>query len=96
MQEASSEGLRDSAPPRRHDPRSPLAPGGLLAYSPNVPDELVFPKGGMDTNGHIALINFQLRQIRSALALAHALGRTLILPEVTNRRAPLPGIARTA
>ena len=36
----------------------------------------------MTTAGHIALINHQLRQLRSALALAYALGRKLILPSV--------------
>ncbi|EOD17198.1 hypothetical protein EMIHUDRAFT_459022 [Emiliania huxleyi CCMP1516] len=57
--------------PSYYDP-----PGGLLVYAPDVPKALV----------HIELIRHQLRQIRSALALAQAfgaLGRKLILPEVT-------------
>jgi hypothetical protein len=64
-------------PPAYYDP-----PGGLLVFAPNVPHALVYPPGGMDVPGHIKLINYQLRQIRSALALAHALGRKLILPPV--------------
>jgi len=36
----------------------------------------------MTTHGHIRLINHQLRQIKSGLALARALGRRLILPAV--------------
>jgi len=64
--------------PSYYDP-----PGGFLVYAPDVPKALVYPPKGMTTNGHIALIKHQLRQIRSALALAQALGRKLILPEVT-------------
>jgi len=64
--------------PSYYDP-----PGGVLTFTPDVPDALVFPKGGMNTSGHIALINHQLRQIRSGLALAISLGRLLVLPEVT-------------
>ena len=64
-------------PPAYYDP-----PGGLLVFTPQVPQALIYPPGGMDVRGHIRLINFQLKQIRSALALAHALGRKLILPPV--------------
>ena len=54
----------------------------LLSFVLDVPDSLVRPEGGMSVQGHIKLINHQLRQIRSALALAFALGRKLILPPV--------------
>ena len=65
-------------PPAYYDP-----PGGLLVFDPTVPRALIYPPGkGMSVQGHITLINFQLRQIRAALALAHALGRKLILPPV--------------
>jgi hypothetical protein len=64
--------------PAYYDP-----PGGLLTFSPSVPESLVHPEGGMNATGHIALINHQLRQIRSALAVATSIGRLLILPEVT-------------
>ena len=49
----------------------------------DTPEGLIHPRGGMTVQGHIALIKYQLKQIRSALALAHALGRKLILPSVT-------------
>jgi len=65
-------------PPEYYDP-----PRGLLAFTLSVPRELVYPAGGMTVQGHIALINHQLRQLRSALALAFALQRKLILPAVT-------------
>ena len=55
-------------------------PGGLLTYAPRTPRELIYPAGGMDTNRHIALVKHQLRQLRSALAIAHTLGRVLVLP----------------
>ena len=65
-------------PPVYYDP-----PGGLLTMALDVPEALVRPMKGMSVAGHIALIKHQLRQIRSALALAHALGRKLVLPSVT-------------
>ena len=66
-----------------HDPPSYYDPeGGLLTFHPDVPHSLIYPTGGMSVQGHVALIGHQLRQIRSALALAHALGRKLILPSV--------------
>ena len=49
----------------------------------DVPHEMLHPQGGMSVGGHIKLINHQLKQIRSALALATALGRKLVLPPVT-------------
>ena len=64
-------------PPEYYDP-----PGGLLVFDPQVPQALIYPPGGMTVQGHIRLIHHQLRQVRSALALAHALGRKLILPAV--------------
>uniref|UniRef100_A0A7S0IPU1 Nucleotide-diphospho-sugar transferase domain-containing protein n=1 Tax=Calcidiscus leptoporus TaxID=127549 RepID=A0A7S0IPU1_9EUKA len=64
-------------PPEYYNP-----PSGLLTFAIGVPAELVAPRGGMTTRGHIALVKHQLKQIRSALALAYALGRKLILPPV--------------
>lgn len=63
--------------PAYYDP-----PGGLLTFTPSVPHGLLHPAGGMNASGHIALINHQLRQIRSALAVATAVGRVLVLPQV--------------
>jgi hypothetical protein len=65
-------------PPEYYDP-----PGGLLAFTLSVPHELIYPAGGMSVQGHIVLIKRQLAQLRAALALAHALGRKLVLPSVT-------------
>ena len=65
-------------PPEYYNP-----PGGLLSFTLKTPHYMVYPPGGMTVRGHIALINFQLRQLRSALALAVALNRKLILPSVT-------------
>ncbi len=66
------------------DPPEYYAPeGGVLSFDLDVPESLVSPAGGMSVQGHIALINHQLRQIRSGLALATALGRKLVLPSVT-------------
>ena len=56
--------------------------GGLVAFDLDVPDELVHPPGGMSTNAHVALVKHQLGQIKSALAVAHALGRKLVMPRV--------------
>ena len=65
-------------PPEYYDP-----PGGLLSYTPHVPRQLLSPAGGMRADGHVRLIEHQLAQIATALGLAAALGRTLVLPPVT-------------
>jgi len=54
----------------------------LLTFTPAVPDELLHPAGGMRARGHIELMRFQLRAIRTALALAFSLGRMLVLPPI--------------
>ena len=65
-------------PPEYYDP-----PNGLLTMALEVPDSLVHPPGGMTVQGHITLIKYQLRQVKSALALAHSLKRKLVLPAIT-------------
>ena len=65
-------------PPAYYDP-----PGGVLSMTLDVPAEMISPPGGMTVQGHIALIKLQLRQVRSALALAFSLNRKLVLPPVT-------------
>ena len=66
--------------PSYYDP-----PGGLLRYEPHVPEALLSP-GGMHAPNtartHIRLIEHQLAQLGSALALARALGRKLLLPPI--------------
>ena len=59
------EGMVWIDPPSYYDP-----PEGLLTYAPDLPHALVHPPGGMDSNGHVKLINHQLRQIKAALAVA--------------------------
>ena len=65
-------------PPKYYDPA-----GGVLSFQLDLPHEMLHPPGGMSVGGHITLINHQLAQIRAALALSTALGRKLVLPEVT-------------
>lgn len=65
-------------PPAYYDP-----PGGLATFELDVPHQHIYPAGGMDVHGHVRLINHQLHQIASALAIASALGRKLIMPRVT-------------
>lgn len=65
------------------DPPEYYAPvEGLLVYAPDIPRAMIFPPGGMNTRQHIALVEMQLRQMRSAFALAFALKRKLVLPKV--------------
>lgn len=73
--------LREAMLWEEADPASYYAPAqGVLAYEPDLPASLLHPSGGMTASGHVALMQHQLRQLRAALALAHALGRLLVLP----------------
>ncbi|CAM6083868.1 unnamed protein product [Calypogeia fissa] len=57
------------------------APGGFISYTPSLPENLL--TGGAHTvESHFNLVNHQLRQVRSALAIASTLNRTLIMPEL--------------
>lgn len=54
-------------------------PGGVISFIPDLPENLL--TGGRHTlESHFALVNHQLTQIRSALAIATILGRTLVFP----------------
>lgn len=68
--------LWDVDPPAYYDP-----PGGLLTYAPDVPRPLLDAAAG-SLDGHFALVNHQLVQVRDALALAQALGRALVVPKL--------------
>jgi arabinosyltransferase len=67
-------------------------PGGLMTYSNDLPHELtsgLAPLHGRHVTSaddvlgrHFALINHQLRQLRTALALSITLNRTLVLPRL--------------
>ncbi|GMH36929.1 hypothetical protein BSKO_04802 [Bryopsis sp. KO-2023] len=64
-------------------------PNGFIAFDFDIPDDMLkssAPEGSnidiSDVQGHFALINHQLRQLRDAFAIATALDRTLIIPQV--------------
>ncbi|KAL6501821.1 hypothetical protein OROGR_026954 [Orobanche gracilis] len=61
-------------PPEYYD-----APGGFLTFKPNIPKNLLLD-GEHNLESHFALVNYQIKQIRTALALASLLGRTLVMP----------------
>lgn len=61
--------------------------GKFLAVDLTVPEELLEPYSDIDVvfdapERHVQLVNHQLRQIAFAAAIAHGLGRVLVLPEV--------------
>ena len=67
-------------PPQYYDP-----PGGVLTYEVNIAPQLLanstnYSGNLEDTKGHMDLVNHQLRDLRSAYAIAKILGRTLVLP----------------
>ncbi|XP_009603199.1 arabinosyltransferase XEG113-like [Nicotiana tabacum] len=61
-------------PPEYYDP-----PGGLLTFKPTIPKNLLLD-GVHSIDTHFALVNYQMKQIRTALAVASVLNRTLVMP----------------
>ncbi|XWS62279.1 hypothetical protein CRYUN_Cryun07bG0196600 [Craigia yunnanensis] len=61
-------------PPEYYD-----GPGGFLSFKPSIPKSLLLD-GKHNLESHFALINYQMKQIRSALAVASLLNRTLVMP----------------
>ncbi|KAB2053796.1 hypothetical protein ES319_A12G211300v1 [Gossypium barbadense] len=61
-------------PPEYYD-----APGGFLSFRPSISKSLLLD-GEHNLESHFSLINYQMRQIRSALGLASVLNRTLVMP----------------
>lgn len=61
-------------PPEYYD-----APGGFLAFNPAIPKDLLL-NGNHTIESHFALVNYQMKQIRTALAVASLLNRTLVMP----------------
>lgn len=55
------------------------SPGGFLSFRPNIPKGLLLD-GAHTVESHFALVNYQLKQIRTALAIASLLKRTLVMP----------------
>ncbi|XP_075484425.1 arabinosyltransferase XEG113-like [Primulina tabacum] len=61
-------------PPEYYD-----KPGGFLSFKPSIPKSLMLD-GEHSIETHFALVNYQSKQIRTALAIASLLGRTLVMP----------------
>ncbi|KAH0646742.1 hypothetical protein KY290_035351 [Solanum tuberosum] len=61
-------------PPEYYNP-----PGGLLTFKPSIPKNLLLD-GEHTIDTHFTLVNYQMKQIRTALAVASVLNRTLVMP----------------
>uniref|UniRef100_A0A5B7C3B3 Nucleotide-diphospho-sugar transferase domain-containing protein n=1 Tax=Davidia involucrata TaxID=16924 RepID=A0A5B7C3B3_DAVIN len=61
-------------PPEYYD-----SPGGFLTFKPSIPKSLLL-EGEHNIESHFSLINYQIKQIRTALAIASLLNRTLVMP----------------
>ncbi|KAI5083262.1 hypothetical protein GOP47_0003005 [Adiantum capillus-veneris] len=55
--------------------------GGILSYRSSIPQDLL-TSGPNSIENHFNLVNYQIRQIRDALAIASILNRTLVMPEM--------------
>lgn len=55
------------------------SPGGFLAFKPSIPKSLLLD-GEHNLESHFTLVNYQMKQIRNALAIASILNRTLVMP----------------
>lgn len=54
-------------------------PGGFLSFKPSIPKSLLLD-GENNIGSHFFLVNYQIKQIRTALAVASLLNRTLVMP----------------
>ncbi|KAK7262809.1 hypothetical protein RJT34_30390 [Clitoria ternatea] len=63
-----------SDPPEYYNP-----PGGFLSFKPYIPKSLLL-SGEHNVESHFTLVNYQIKQIRTALAIASLLNRTLVMP----------------
>ncbi|CAN4076416.1 unnamed protein product [Withania somnifera] len=68
------EGMVFYDPPEYYNP-----PGGLLTFKPSIPKVLLLD-GNHSIETHFNLVNYQMKQIRTALAVASVLNRTLVMP----------------
>ncbi|XP_020596119.1 arabinosyltransferase XEG113 isoform X2 [Phalaenopsis equestris] len=57
------------------------SPGGFLSFKPNIPKALLLD-GAHTLESHFSLVNYQLKQIRTALAIASLVNRTLVMPPI--------------
>lgn len=63
-------------PPEYYD-----SPGGFLTFKPSIPKSLLLD-GVHNVESHFAVVNYQTKQIRTALAIASLLNRTLVMPPI--------------
>nr|GMC47790.1 arabinosyltransferase XEG113 [Ipomoea batatas] len=56
-------------------------PGGFLMFKPSIPKRLLLD-GENNIESHFSLVNYQIKQIRTALAVASLLNRTLVMPPI--------------
>ncbi|KAJ7953290.1 arabinosyltransferase [Quillaja saponaria] len=79
-------------PPEYYD-----EPGGFLSFRPSIPKSLLL-SGEHNIESHFTLINYQIKQIRTALAIASLLNRTLVMPPLWCRMDrlwfPHPGVLK--
>ncbi|KAK1318727.1 hypothetical protein QJS10_CPB04g01396 [Acorus calamus] len=68
------EGMAFYDPPEYYD-----SLGGFLSYKPSIPKNLLLD-GDHTVESHFALVNYQMKHIRTALAIASLLNRTLVMP----------------
>ncbi|CDP12730.1 unnamed protein product [Coffea canephora] len=65
-----------------YDPPSYFdVPGGFLTFKLSIPKSLLLD-GKHSIESHFALVNYQIKQIRTALAIALLLNRTLVMPPI--------------
>jgi hypothetical protein len=70
------EGMLFYDPPEYYD-----APGGFLTFRPSIPKSFLL-EGEHNVESHFVLVNHQMKQIRTALAVASVLNRTLVMPPI--------------
>ncbi|KAH0930345.1 hypothetical protein HID58_016072 [Brassica napus] len=70
------EGMVFFDPPEYYD-----APGGFISFKPSIPKSMLLD-GNHTIESHFTLVNHQMKQIRSALAIASLLNRTLVMPPI--------------
>ncbi|KAF3556970.1 hypothetical protein F2Q69_00011197 [Brassica cretica] len=70
------EGMVFFDPPEYYD-----APGGFISFKPSIPKSLLLDRKHT-IESHFTLVNHQMKQIRSALAIASLLNRTLVMPPI--------------
>nr|XP_027124977.1 arabinosyltransferase XEG113-like [Coffea arabica] len=63
-------------PPSYYD-----VPGGFLTFKPSIPKNLLL-NGEHNIQSHFSLVNYQIKQIRTAFAVASLLNRTLVMPRL--------------